>query len=260
MPRAFRVLHRFARYEFLCRLILHDPVRRQDTPPVGVRVNNGAATDDAARVENGVAADVGVVAQQGAEFAQTGVEFFAVHFHEDVPRGELEVGDFYACAKMGSVAENRVTDVIEVGSDGMIEQERVFDLAGISDDAVVADDDIFADIRVVANLAVTADDGGPFNHGAILDQGAFADKDFLADVGNALAMIVERGPEMSLEVALDFLQRLPGVLTAVKNGRVRGLAEIEQIRRFEHGMNLGKDSASRKAPNPRSCSQHFLRT
>ena len=48
---------------------------------------------------------------------------------------------------------------------------------------------------------------------------------------------------MGLEVILDARERLPGMGAAVEDRRVPGLAEIKQIRRFEHGPKLGQSVA-----------------
>src|SRR5689334_3106637 len=55
-------------------LVLHNHVGGQDAAPIRVRIHHRAATDDAAGVQNRVATDVRVVAEQRAELAQTGVE------------------------------------------------------------------------------------------------------------------------------------------------------------------------------------------
>ena len=51
---------------------------------------------------------------------------------------------------------------------------------------------------------------------------------------------------MSLQIVFDSLQRLPGVLTAFKQSRVLGLAEVEEVRRFEHGATLGETPEAAK--------------
>ena len=63
-------------------------------------------------------------------------------------------------------------------------------------------------------------------------------------------MIVQCRPEMRLEIALDFFQRIPGILAATEDCHVFRLAQIEQIRRFEHLPNLSNSMARRKSSNP----------
>ena len=64
---------RFSRGDLLYGLVLGDGIRRQDAAPVGAGINDRAAPDDAAGVQDGIAADVRVIAQQRAELAQPGV-------------------------------------------------------------------------------------------------------------------------------------------------------------------------------------------
>ena len=184
-------------------------------------IDDRAAPDDAAGVQHGVAADIGIVAQQRTEFAQPGVERPAVDDHRNVAGHELDVGNLHAGPQVRPVAEDRVADVVEMGGDGIVEEDGVLHLAGIADDAVVADDHLLADVGVVANLAIAADDGRAFDHDPVLDHRAFADEDALADERDAFAAVVQAGAQMGLQVSLDLLQRVPGIFAAVKDGRVR---------------------------------------
>ena len=163
-----------------------------------------------------------------------------------LPGTSLTLEIFTPAPRCDLVAEDRVADVIEMGGDRVVEQERVLHLAGVAHDAVVADDDVLADVGVVADLAVAADDGRAFDHRAVLDHRAFADEDLLADERDAFAAVVQPGTEVGLEVGLDLLQRIPGIFAPVKDRRMRGLAEVEQVRWLEHGCKLGE---SRLAAN-----------
>jgi len=92
-PRSDSSLRRlpFARDYFLRGLVLGNHIRRQDTPPVGVRVNHRAAANNAAWVKHGIAAHFGFIAQQSPKFAQSSIEPFAVHFDHDVPGHKFEI-------------------------------------------------------------------------------------------------------------------------------------------------------------------------
>ena len=79
--------------------------------------------NDAAGTENRVAADFATVTQERAEFSQAGVKLLAIDFHGDVAGKDFEIGDFDACAQVRLVAENRVADIIEVGSLGVVEKQ-----------------------------------------------------------------------------------------------------------------------------------------
>src|ERR1043166_2343407 len=58
--------------------VFRNLIRRQDTAPVGVGIDDRAAANDAAGVKHGVAANVGLVGQQRAEFAQAGIKRLAI--------------------------------------------------------------------------------------------------------------------------------------------------------------------------------------
>jgi hypothetical protein len=45
-----------------------------------------------------------------------------------------------------------------------------------------------------------------------------------------------------VEVPLDFLERFPGKVGAVKNGGVFRLCQVEQIGGFEHGVTLTENA------------------
>src|SRR5579862_6071311 len=92
--------------DFLSGLVLDDHVRGEDAAPVGVRIDDRAAADDAAGVEDGVAADVRVVAEERAEFSQPGVVRRAVDVQHHVAGHELDVGDLHARAEVRLVTEN----------------------------------------------------------------------------------------------------------------------------------------------------------
>ena len=133
------------------------------------------------------------------------------------------------------MAENRVADVIEMRRLAVVEHEHILQFARISDHAIVADNDVLAHIGVVADLAVAPDDGRAFNHHAVLDHRACADEHLFADVSRAFATVVQAGFQMSFNIAVDFLQRLPGVFTAFEQRGIPRLAQVEQVGRFEHG-------------------------
>ena len=60
----------------LCNSIL-----REHAAPVRIRINHAAAADDAAGVEHAIAAQLRVVANKRAKFAQARVDFFITELH-----------------------------------------------------------------------------------------------------------------------------------------------------------------------------------
>ena len=76
-------------------------------------------------------------------------------------------------------------------------------------------------------MAVPADNGRTFNHDPILDHRALANEYPLTNERDAFAVVVQPGVEVSVQVGLNLLQRIPGIFAAVKDRRMRRLAEIE---------------------------------
>src|ERR1700729_2807641 len=93
-------------HHFLTPLVLYDHVRGEDAAPVGVGIDHGAASDDAARVQNGIATDIRVVTQQGAEFSQARIKWHAVLLHHHIAGEHLDVRNLHPRAEMRLVAEN----------------------------------------------------------------------------------------------------------------------------------------------------------
>ena len=143
------------------------------------------------------------------------------------------------------MAEDGVADVIEVRHLRAVEEERVFQLGRIADDAAVADDDVLADVGVVADLAVLADDGRAFDERARFNHRAFADKNFFADAraGKSFGRILFRHLR---EVRFNFLERVPREFAVGKNRGVLGLREVKQVGWFEHGARLMNSGAAAK--------------
>src|SRR5882672_8086117 len=191
------------------RLVLGHAAGGEDATPVDARVDDRVATNDAAGVEHGIAADLAVIADERAELSQAGVDAPAVHFDADIALDDLHVGQHHARAEVRFVTEDGVADVIEVRHLAVVEDECVLQLAGISDDAAIADDHVFAEVGVVADLTVAPDDGRAFDHRAVLDHCALADKDIRANERLAIAAVAKFRAEMGLQVVLDFLQRVP---------------------------------------------------
>jgi len=231
--------------DFHFGLVLGDGVGREEAAPEDVGVNHGAAAEDAAGVQDGVAAGFGVVAEEGAKLAQAGVKGGAIFFDGDIAGEELDVGDFHAGANMGLMAENGVADVIVMGHLGAVEEEGVLEFAGVAHDAVVADEDVFTEVGVVADLAVFTNDGRAFDHGAGFDDGAGANEDARADggAGKAGGRVL---PGDAGEVGLDFFEGVPGVGAVVEEGGMFGLCKVEKVSRFEHGGRLGERAGAEK--------------
>ncbi len=139
-------------------------------------IDYAVASDEGPRAENAVAADLGVVADESAEFSEAGGDgaLGCVDGHWCLVEAHIREND--ARAEVGLVAENRVADIVEVRNLGLVEDEAVFKFRGISCHDSVAEDHIFADVTPISNLTVLADPSWTFDHGPLFDDRAFADK------------------------------------------------------------------------------------
>src|SRR5579859_5020788 len=72
-------LHLCARDDLLDCLVFDDTVGRQDTAPVRVGIDHRARSNNAAGVEDGIAADLAGVAQQCAELAKARIHGLSIH-------------------------------------------------------------------------------------------------------------------------------------------------------------------------------------
>lgn len=142
---------------------------------------------------------------------------------------------------MGLIAEDGITDVVEVRRLDVVEQDDVFQLTGVADDGVFADDGIAADKRALAQLRTVVDDAGAGNIGAVKDLGIARDPDVLA----ALLILVrrKRGAELKNEIP-DVRQRLPRIGLARKQRRCDRFAQIEQVLNRHHIISPGSDVRS----------------
>ena len=135
------------------------------------------------------------------------------------------------------MAEDGVAHIVEVGNLGTVEDDAVFEFAGIAENSIVADDDIFADVASGADLAAVADPGRAFDHGALFDRGAVTDVNRVADEGTSDLFTVDGGLEAKLQVGGDERQRFPDIGHFLEERPVIGVLEIEVI-----GGGVGQES------------------
>src|SRR5712672_3497686 len=130
--------------------------------------------------------------------------------------------------------------------DRFVEEKCILNLARIANNTIISNDHIFANVGIVADFAVPADYRRTFYHCAIFDNCALADKNSLANEGHPVTAVFQSWPQIRRQISRDFLQCIPRIFASVKNARMLGLAQIEQIRRFEHGVKLGKTASNPK--------------
>ena len=123
----------------------------------------------------------------------------------------------------------------------VVEQDHIFQLAGIADDGVFAHDRIAAHEGTLAQLRAMVNDAGAGDIGAVKNLGIARDPDILA----ALLVFLrrERRAELKNKVS-DLRQRFPRIgLARKQRGRDR-LAQVEQVLYRHHVISPGSDVRS----------------
>src|ERR1051325_4132344 len=188
----------FPSHQFLLCLVLYNHILRQNPSPIGIRIDHRTTTDDSARIQNRIASYIDVIAEQCAEFSQAGIEWLAIQFDSDIALDEFDIGDLYSGAQMRFVAKDRVSYVVKMRCNGMVEQQCILNLGRIAYDTIVSQNHIFTNVGVMADFAVSANDGRAFNHRAILDHCALADEDVFSDVRDAFATVFQSRLQIGL--------------------------------------------------------------
>ena len=185
-----------------------------------------------------MAADFGPVTHDGTEFFQAGGNRGVGAADDDFAVVEADVGKNDPGAEMRFVAEDGITHVVEVRNLRGVEDDAVFEFAGVAEDGIVAHDDIFADVATGADLAAIADPSRAFDHGALFDRGAVADVDGIADKGAADLFAMDGRLEAELEIGGDEREGFPDIGHLLKQGPVVGVLEVEVIGgRESHGRS-----------------------
>src|ERR1700730_4867672 len=107
---------------------------------------------------------------------------------------------------MRVMANDRITHVIEVRHLHLIEQDGIFEFAGVSHDYAVADDHVLAHVTAAANVAVLADPRRAFQHCPLFNDSSSADEDMAADKRLAHELPEDCRLETKLQITGDLLE------------------------------------------------------
>ena len=123
------------------------------------------------------------------------------------------------------MAQDRITDVVEVGYLALVEEHAVLQLHGIAHHTTISHEDVFADISPVPDPAPSADDGGANDHRPRFYNRAGTDEHLRTHMSRR----VHLGPggsrlEVLGQVARQPLEGVPRVLDPLEQSTVRGLA------------------------------------
>jgi len=145
---------------------------------------------------------------------------------------------------MRMMTNDRITDVIEVWHLHFIEQDGIFEFAGVSHYDAIADDDIFPDIDSAANMAVFADPRRPFQYGPLFYDRSSANENMVADKRFAHELAQNGRLQTKLKIAGNLFERVPNVILVFEQFGVSRVFEIKKIGRRKHFSALNMANAS----------------
>lgn len=152
-----------------------DGVFGYDAADTRDRIDIGMPPDDRTGIENGVAADFGMIAKDGAEFFPSGLYAFIAESNGYKGLVTLDIGCYGACAHVGFVAEDGIAHIVVVRRLYIIKKDNVFKLNRVAHYAVPSDESIAADERTVPDFGSVVDDAGAENACTVKDDGVFCD-------------------------------------------------------------------------------------
>lgn len=212
----------------------------------GVGVDERAGADERARVQDRVAAGLHIVAKNGPELGEAGIHFLVAcpDFDGRAFAGggvfgavDGEIGEFCACAEVGTLSEDAVADVGEVRGMGAVEEEAVFGFAGVPEDGIGQEDDIFPNVRPVPDNRAFADVRRADNVRARFDDGSFGDVDGCVAQICARMDVAEDGLGIADEagdVFFEGFERFPDIFY-VEQAEGNRVGEGEKVGGGEHG-------------------------
>lgn len=97
----------------------------------------------------------------------------------------LQIGANAASTHVGMGAEDRVPNIVVMRNLNVVEQDAVFQLAGVADHAALTNDDVATEIGARTELSPTADDRRRFNGRGLRDLDVLANEDARFNLGIA---------------------------------------------------------------------------
>lgn len=217
----------------------------QETSKCGQRINKRTTPDDRTRLQHGVATDLGMVANERAEFAQPGFENLAVGKADaNALLVQPEIRQDDSGRQMRVIAEDRVAHVVEVRDLNLVHEHAILELTRVPQDTSFADDDVAANERAGSDFSVCPDPRRPLNGAHMGQDHAGMEKHILVDM-NRVRNVAARGSE------LHPVERFPDLRNPLPRRRigqkVRGKLSqtFGQGKKFRgaHGSKLGFPAA-----------------
>jgi hypothetical protein len=124
-------------------------------------MEDAVAAEDRPGAEHGLATDLSTVTDDRTELGQTGFDSLAIFFaHRHKASVQSHVRADHSRSEVRFVSEDGITDIVIMRDLAPIEEQTVFELARIPEDAVIAYYDVFPEVGPAANDCPTTDPGG----------------------------------------------------------------------------------------------------
>jgi hypothetical protein len=109
-------------------LILVDMASRDRRADTGERINDRPGPQEDAGIQDGIAADLHILSDHGAEFPQTRLNFLLPVADRDQFTVSPDIGGDGTGAHVGPVGQDTVPDIIEMWDLDVTEEEDIFKL------------------------------------------------------------------------------------------------------------------------------------
>jgi len=176
-----------------------------------------------------MAAGFRVISKNSAEFPKSGIHLFPIHHDFHIAFRDFQVGKRNSRAQMTLISEDGITDVSEVRRPGFIEKNAVFEFATVPKHTSITRDDVSAKISAMTHLAILPNPGGSLDINVRFHNGAFIDENGPLNHGMRRNFAEDIGLQVLLKISANAWKRLPGMFVTLKDGRVVGLAQVQQI-------------------------------
>ena len=203
--------------------VLIDGMGRYTASDHGDRIDIGMAAYHRSRIEDRVAADIGIVAQHGADLAPAGLHLLiAVMDHDRLIVG-LDIGGNGTGSHMRMDAQDTVAHIIVMGHLDQVEKDHVLKLGGVAYDRLFAHNGGTADKGALADLGFLINDAGAADVSRIKHFGALCHPDILPAL---LKSVFGQGPAQLNDKIADAGQGLPGIGHVFEQICCNGLAQV----------------------------------
>ena len=184
------------------------------------------SSDHGSGIEDTVAADIGPIAQHGADFVSARLHVLASAVDDNVLSVRLHVGCDGAGPHMSVESENTVAHIVVMRNLYLVEQNHILELRGIAHCRASSDDGAAADKRALPDSCFLIDNAGSADICAVKYLRTLCDPDILSSLFKPVLgeLIAQSDNEIG-----DVSQNFPWICPAVEQFFRDRLVKIEQI-------------------------------